>query len=99
MKRVCLALLGVLFLFINIQAQETVTVLEVRVEAKIVQSETNQLYYIQCVDRCDDWYALADIADLYVGFGEYCAAINHWKLLMSTYYDESFVPFPCVGGN
>lgn len=75
--------------------QAQVEVLQVRTEAKVVQSDVDQLYYIQCVDRCNEWYALADIADLYLGFNLQCDAINYYKQLVSEYYGDTYVSMPC----
>jgi len=74
---------------------QDVQVISSRIDVQIVQSQVNGLYYIQCVDTCDLWYQTGDIADLYVGFGLQCAAMNHWTLQMSKKFDYPNLPLPC----
>lgn len=97
---VIFGLLLMIFIMSNlsfISAQDsTVTVIEVRIDMKVVQSDLNNLYYVQCIDSCERWYQTGDIAELFMAFTAPCQAVNFWKQRMSDTFGDAYVPLlPC----
>lgn len=86
-------------LIIAIDAQDPTgeigEIISVSFAVQITQSDINHLYYIECLDRCADWYALEDIANLYIGFALQCDAMNFWKWVMHRNYGDPYFPLPC----
>ncbi len=101
MWAIAILILSVAFSYTDYEAQTSQDIEVIRVEyaVQIVQSDITNLYYIECLDRCDDWYALADIAELYRGFSLACEAINYWKFLMTRHYFDPYFPLPCPPEN
>lgn len=94
---IAIFILYVAFSYTDYEAQTSQDIEVIRIEyaVQIVKSEITNLYYIQCLDRCDDWYALEDIAYLYMEFTYQCEAMNFWKFLMTRHYNDPYLPLPC----
>jgi hypothetical protein len=88
-------LIGLLSAILTVSVSAQVEVISRSFPMQITRSDVNHLYYIQCIDRCGEWYALEDIADLYIGFALQCEALNFWKLIMTRNYGDRYNPLPC----
>lgn len=93
---VFLACLAIFIGLIEVSEAQTVQVIESRFDAKIVHSEVTGLYYIQCVDSCEQWHNTGDIAELYQGFLLECEAINFYKKKLTDTYGFAYVPLNCL---